>query len=221
MTVRPARAAAIALIALAAALPAAASAQSGSFEGIITVQVSEAPAMQYYVRQGKLRIDAEGQGHKVSSIVDPAAHTVLVVMPEQRMYMAMSVPDSKTVADRADDMELTSTGKSEIVAGHRCEYWRVHRKGDDASKDADVCLASDLGTFMQPSGPMHRGAASAWQAALKGRDGFPLKVVQMEGGKPVTRFEVTRIEKKALDASLFEPPAGFRKMDMPAMMGGH
>jgi hypothetical protein len=173
------------------------------------------------VRQGKLRIDAEGQGHKVSSIVDPAAHTVLVVMPEQRMYMAMTLPDAKGAADRGDDMELTKTGKSEVVAGHHCDYWHVHRKGDDASKGADVCLASDLGTFMQPSGPMRRASAPVWQTALKGHEGFPLKVVEADGGKAVTRFEVTQIERKSLDESLFEPPAGFRKMEMPAMMGGH
>jgi hypothetical protein len=37
----------MALMALTAALPAVASAQAGSFEGIITARAGDAPAMQY------------------------------------------------------------------------------------------------------------------------------------------------------------------------------
>jgi hypothetical protein len=35
-----------------------------------------------------------------------------------------------------------------------------------------------------------------------------------------SRLEVTHLEKKALSDSLFEIPAGYRVMDMAAMMGG-
>ena len=43
---------------------------------------------------------------------------------------------------------------------------------------------------------------------------FPLKVVK--NGE--TLLEVTKIEKKKLDPTLFQPPEGFQ--DMSAMMGG-
>ena len=57
-----------------------------------------------------------------------------------------------------------------------------------------------------------RGAAPAWAAGLE--NAFPLKVSQNNA----TVMEVTKIERKSLDASLFAPPEGFQKMSMPGMM---
>jgi hypothetical protein len=63
--------------------------------------------------------------------------------------------------------------------------------------------------------PMARGGtsvASAWQRI--GSDWFPLKV-QKVGAEKI--FEVTKIEKKSLDNSVFAIPDGFTKMDMGGM----
>jgi hypothetical protein len=52
-----------------------------------------------------------------------------------------------------------------------------------------------------------------WQAALA-NGAFPLKV--QKGDKVM--LEVTRVDKKTLDAALFAPPEGFQKLDMRGMM---
>jgi hypothetical protein len=50
------------------------------------------------------------------------------------------------------------------------------------------------------------------------RDGFfPLRVSVIENGAPRTLMEATSIERKSLDASLFEIPAGFTETRMPGM----
>ncbi len=65
--------------------------------------------------------------------------------------------------------------------------------------------------------PMGGGRkVSGWEAELKGKGGFPLRLIERDGsGKEVTRLEATKIEPGPLPASLFEPPAGFQKFEMP------
>lgn len=215
MTVRSARVTLAALLAVAASLPAAAVAQSG-FEGTVTMRLEQGHEMQYSMRGGKIRVDMSGQGQPMAMIMNPSTHTALMVMPAQQMYMQMSTSNMEgAIAEHRDKYELTKSGKSEVVAGHKCEYWHVHEKGGDAGDDADVCVAGDLGKFFAFQNPMHRGVAPAWQSSLGDADGFPLKVVSVKDGKPVTTLEVTKIEKKSLDPAMFEAPAGYRKMDMP------
>ena len=55
-------------------------------------------------------------------------------------------------------------------------------------------------------------ACHAWTGALRDQQGFPLKVTRVDGAAVM---EVTKIEKKALDASMFAPPADYQKLEMP------
>ncbi|HEX6537017.1 MAG TPA: DUF4412 domain-containing protein [Gemmatimonadaceae bacterium] len=219
MSVRPAGIALSALFAIVALLPAAAAAQ-GDFEGTVTMRLQQGHEMQYSMRGGKIRVDMSGQGRQMAMIMDPATHTAIMLMPAQQMYMQMPMHDMEgAIAEHREKYQLTRTGKSEVVAGHECAYWHVHEKGGDASDDADVCIASDLGKFFAFQNPMRRGAAPAWQSSLRDADGFPLKIVEVRDGQPVTTLEVTKIERKSLAPAMFEAPAGYRKMEMPNM--GH
>jgi hypothetical protein len=44
--------------------------------------------------------------------------------------------------------------------------------------------------------------------------GFPVEIITSEGGTTTT-ITVVDIEQGALDASEFEPPAGYQKMQIP------
>ncbi len=61
-------------------------------------------------------------------------------------------------------------------------------------------------------------AASSWEEKFKGKPGFPLRVVSRDGkNKETFRMEATKIEPGSLPASLFQPPAGWQKFQMPNM----
>jgi hypothetical protein len=47
---------------------------------------------------------------------------------------------------------------------------------------------------------------------------FPLRVVAFHGKEEAMRVELTRIEKKALDAAMFQAPTGFRVVDLEQML---
>jgi hypothetical protein len=156
-------------------------------------------------------MDMEGRGMSMYILHDGAKGSNLMVMPAQRMYMEMSSMAAEQQAQRkAPDIKMT--GKKETVAGYECEH--VLLTSDNETWD--VCAAKGIGTFTAMTNPMSRGGpatSTAWQRI--GRDMFPLKVVK-PGGSDIT-FEVTKIEKKPLDSSLFGIPDGFTKMDMGRM----
>ena len=53
---------------------------------------------------------------------------------------------------------------------------------------------------------------TAWQRQMVKEGGFPLRVTLADGSIPI---EVTKIEKKRVNDTLFRIPADFSKMDMP------
>ena len=150
-------------------------------------------------------------GGRGAMIIDPATKKSLMVMTAQKMYMEQDLSGAMSQATKGNSAKITRTGKTEMVAGYKCEHVMVT---EDNGTSSDVCVATGIGAFHSSSGGGRGGPpkAEAWQGAL-GDGGFPLKV---QKGDKVT-LEVTKIEKKSLDASLFSVPEGFTKFAMPGM----
>jgi hypothetical protein len=147
-------------------------------------------------------------------IMDPASHKMYMLMPEQKTYMEMKLSGLDEVDHSPTNAAPTKTGKSEVVAGHKCEYWTVkEEKGQ-----VDVCLAKDMGGFMVFDNSAI-GEASAWQQAI-GKDSFPLKVVIHKDEGDEVALVATKVDPKPLDASLFTPPSSYKKMEMNMKMPG-
>jgi hypothetical protein len=212
---------------LATALLAASSSivRAQDFEGIITAKVKGMPGggeMKTYLKGGKYRmeISVPGQGAMVI-IADPTAGETYMVMPAQSMYMVIKMADAERMADSlvrrnvSGETSLTATGKQEEIAGHSCEYYRFR----DAKSATDMCIATGLGMFrggasLFGGGMPGRGRTEtpAWAKELMRKGAFPLKVTDTTG---VPIWEVTALEKKRLESSLFVPPANYQRMQMP------
>ena len=197
-------------------LTAATLAAQSPFEGAISMSLTgddgKTNDIVYLLKGGKIRFDITGnRGEQMAMITDPAEKKVLMVMLAQKMYMEqeLTIPP---VSDSAKPATVKRTGKTEMIAGYKCEHIIV-TEGDGSS--SDVCAATGIGTFRMPASGGRGGPPKpqGWQAAL-GNGAFPLKV---QKGEKVT-LEVTKVEKKTLDAALFAPPEGFRKFDMGGMM---
>jgi hypothetical protein len=135
-------------------------------------------------------------------------------------------------------VSLRKEGASK-VGNWPCTVFGAYRGN---AKDAEMCVAPlDEVGLTEPDIAMLRAlmerarALALGQAATKALDfdtldaavggkAIPLRVVQIEGGKPTHGFEVKAIERKDLDPKTFEVPAGYTKkeMHMPGMgaMGG-
>jgi outer membrane lipoprotein-sorting protein len=125
------------------------------------------------------------------------------VMPSQRMYMEMALQGGGDNRQGGADInnyniEQTVVGE-ETVNGVKTTKSKVIMKPKSGN-------GTKMGGFM-------------WIT----KDGIPVKtdVIAVDGNKKARmKLELTNLKVGKQDPGLFEPPAGYTKMDMGAMMGG-
>jgi hypothetical protein len=218
----------------------AAVAHAAGFEGVVAYKMPSkggAGELTQMYKGTKTRTEVSDGKQTTAMIMDASAGTMTVLMPPQKQYMVMDMKKmgqglggllghgkkdtGSSGGGSAPAMpKITATGRKETIAGHECEYYVMGDKGE-----TEICSAKGLGMFMMGQSPMGGGAASlAALAAMSTNpdavklfaDGFfPLKVVNVKGGKQEVVMEATRVEKKTLDASLFVPPPDYTEMKMP------
>lgn len=134
---------------------------------------------------------------------------MFMLVPAQKMYMTMPLPDIK---ESGEDKKPEPTGETKKILGYKAEKYIIK----DGGSEYEVWATDELGTF----GGLHLpganpGGASPTERALAGQKFFPLLIVERKGGREGSRVEVTEVERKKLAESLFEPPSDFRGMEMP------
>jgi len=188
---------------------------SQNFEGKVSFTVYDedvAHPMEYLIKGSKIRFDADEEGQRASIVMDGALKQFMIIMPDQKMYMDMSIPDAKMESDEMEGKDkegsFVKTGETKEILGLTAEKW-IFKSGDD---QGEAWMAKGIGSFKLFDNPMNRNKPE-WQKEIIEEGYFPLQVY--DNGKKV--YEVTGIEKKSLDNSMFEPPADFKKMDVPNM----
>ncbi|MFN0109191.1 MAG: DUF4412 domain-containing protein [Blastocatellia bacterium] len=226
--------------------PASSPSSGGSgaaFEGLITSKMttsSQAMEIKYAVKGSRSRIEtqlAAGGTQLGIVLIDFASGSQTMLMPQMKTYMTTNW--NEVVEKMASEAEKTAsgnyfnatpTGKTETVAGHTCTHWILGDK-----QDTDACLAKGLGYFGGGGsndvfdklrniavGDKTKAALQANPEFMKFVEGgvFPLKLAVIENGQPRTIMEVTKVERKSLDDSVFAIPADFKKMEIPGMPMG-
>lgn len=221
-----------------------ASVAGGKFEGTITAKMmpgSERPMEVHYAIKGsRMRVEtllAQGGSAMGVVLMDLSAKTQTMLMPQTKTYMSMNQDSGKLkeMADAAARMsgqantndlyKVTTTGQTETVAGYSCQHWLM-----GSNKQTDVCLAKGLGQTgsildqLKTLGLDEQAKAQiqANPEFLKFAENgaFPMKMSQTENGQSKTIMEVTNVERKTLDDSLFAVPPDYKKMDIPGMPSG-
>jgi hypothetical protein len=206
-----------------AALPLNARAQA--FEGTLTFTVpgrDGARSIMEWVKGDQARYDmlaASGGVVEGTMIVDAGAKTRTVVMPSRKMYM--TVPYDPT-APRArsgavSDVKWTRTGKSETVAGVKCDV--IHGTGTEAGKpkEADICVARGIGfgSGSTGGGPFSEALTEYANLQLAPGEGI-IKMTSVQGGASQVDLELTRVSRRPLSAADFQPPPGYSKYERGA-----
>jgi hypothetical protein len=222
---------------LAAVLATPTAFLAATFEGKVAMKITgprEGPSqMTFSLKEGFTRIDvAAAKGPAAAMIFDQAKEQMTILMLEQKMFMIRPVPKpAATAATPAGDMGtvgVVKTGATENILGYDCVKYTSQSKDGTT----ETWVTDQLGAFMgmgaggNSMGGMggRRGPgagappAQAWEQALTGKNMFPLRVVTTAGGKETFRMEATSVDKVALPASTFAPPADFR--DIGEMMRG-
>ncbi len=223
------------IFAVGSLLTAVHSFAADAFEGKVTLAMTsdkgKVTTVNQTLKEGKLRIDMNSEGHQGATIMDMSKFEMTVLMPERNMYMVMPLkkPVEQEMAkhheDPAANMDVQSTGKTETILGYKTD--QIVMTDKDKGTTTEMWVAKSLGTFMgmgsggSPFGQKRNAATAAkWEEALKGKSGFPLRVVTHDAkGNETFKMEATKIEPGPQPDSLFVPPPGYQKFEMPNLGG--
>lgn len=187
------------------------------FEGHVKMKLSEGGTehtIDYYVKGDRMRVEMQDprlQGGTM--IMNMEERQMTVLMPEQRMYMTMPIPDGVGPAAEADEKMPEETGETRTILGHTARQYML----EEEDRQFEIWATDELGAFAGLHLPDQGqpGATSQRKHALTEQDFFPLLIIERQNGRETTRVEMVEINEEELSASLFEPPAGFRGMSMP------
>lgn len=154
---------------------------------------------KYFFSAPSFRLDMAQRGQNMSMIVDGSTQTSYMVMHDRHMYIESHGNQTNPMAARAPQ------GPS-FDGAHPCGKDMTCQKVGTETVNGRVC---DKWVGKDKQG--RTGTAWVDQKLM-----FPVKAIGNDGDE----FDLTNIKEGKQDASLFQPPTGYQKMDMAGMMGG-
>ncbi|HZU84038.1 MAG TPA: DUF4412 domain-containing protein [Polyangiaceae bacterium] len=198
----------------------------GSIAMSVTTDRSHGPQkVDVEIKGSRLRCDlpasASAEHQPLQAVVDMARQRVVLVMPAQSAYAVLDMnqvpPESRQDAERrlaeeASRWTAVRTGTQKTIAGHRCNTWEA--RDDKTGRRIDACLAPDVRLDFDAILPPSMLPPS-WTDKLKNGE-LPLAATVYDASGKVTFHEqVTRVQLRTVADSRFEPPAGYKRVDLP------
>jgi hypothetical protein len=150
------------------------------------------------------RMDMTVRGQNVSSIMNGGTKTSYVIMHAQHMYMEMKAGQASPMGPSLPQIEAAFDPKNPC-AGSTHSGATCKDVGPDSlnGRSCEKWLITDKNGV----------TTTVW---VDDKLHFPIKSQTSDGSS----FELSNIKEGGQPASLFDPPADYRKMDLGGMMGG-
>lgn len=177
--------------------------QPFSSDMAVTTKTGEKMPGKFYFSPPKLRMDMSSRGHDVAVITDGKTQTSYIIMSEQHMYMEMHAGQSSPMMPSIPKVDTSIDPKNPCAARTDATCKKVGTETVNG-RTCDKWEFTDKKT---------NGVTTSW---IDQKLMFPIKTVNADG----TAVEFSNIKEGSPAASLFEVPAGYRKLDMGGMMGG-
>lgn len=158
----------------------------------------------------------EEEQEMMVGILDFEKWEMTTIMDEQRMYMVHKLPaEVKKQAEKGEN-PFKPTGRKERIAGIEAEEYA----GQTGKSWTEIWVTKELGRVMM-SGGRPGEKSNPWDAFLSSENFFSLRTItrNKQGGEETMHMEAIKVEKESLPDSLFSPPAGYSKMEMPGLGG--
>jgi len=197
-----------------------------TFEGRITMKLTsggKSNEVAYATKGSRMRMEMNAEGKSVVTLLDLKEKEMIMLMPDQKMYMVMplrDVPGVDKVDAAAADTTLEKTSETETILGYKTTKYIARSK--EQKEPVEIWAAEGLGSFFNPSDLNVMGAkrkAPLWEKELREKGFFPLRIVTKQKKGREDRMEVIKLDKTALPESLFVPPADFKKFSLPGLGG--
>lgn len=206
---------------LAVGVPAA-SAQTGGFEGVITLSMSmgaKPTTATAYIKGDRLRMETDVAGIPGAMISDGKGNLIMLISP-MKQYSVMNMKAMMDAAGAGQGaLQFTKSGRRDTIIGQSCEYYAMARSAGKDGAMGEACVTTELGFVGLNVGSRGSGMLSpADEAALRKQFPNGFMILKQLSGDGRTLYEVTKIARQAVADSMFEPPAGYSEMKMPIGM---
>lgn len=157
---------------------------------------------KFYFGGKKIRMDMNSPRGQMYNIINSETQTADMVMPEQKMYMEMKGMGRGPGGSVMKDLRsYDPNDPCKSISGHAC------KKAGTDTVDGRTCDKWEITDTKS-------GETST--VCVDQKLHFPIKTTTGDSS-----IEFTNVKEGAQDASLFEVPAGYQKMEgMGPMMGG-
>lgn len=152
-----------------------------------------------YFSLPKMRMESSSKGQETIMIMDQGSQTAYILMPKQHMYIESRTNQQNPMMRQSPKAPTSFDPNHPCGANEKCE------KVGTETVNGRVC------DKWVTTGA--KGMSTAW---VDQKLTFPIKTQSANG----EIWQLTNIKEGKPDASLFQVPAGYRKMDIPGMAGG-
>ncbi|MBI4929403.1 MAG: DUF4412 domain-containing protein [Bacteroidetes bacterium] len=188
-----------------------------SFEGVIEFKKQTATDTVnyiYYVKGDKIRLDEIGSKSKKvegSFLIDLKTNSMVSLSHERKLYIEQASGTPATITGKP---EVKKTGATKTIQGMKCTEYVV--KNPDEKVQVTYWMANGkFDFFFRLLKVLNRKDKSAvYVQQITGAEGsFPFlsSQVNLETNKEDVKMEVTKVDKKSVDANLFEIPKDYQK----------
>jgi len=175
-----------------------------------------------YISGSKMRVEMQGTGGNAVSIQRFDQGKVYNLMAENKMYMEMPIPKPGPEVEAQLQVTVTKTDETKKIGNYNCTRYDVTVKGAPRTPPegmttqywttTDVDVADEFAKFADAQTRSQSAKQATEMAKMKG---FPIQVeVTTPAGKMT--MTVTTVKKQDVPDSMFEVPADYQKMAMPA-----
>lgn len=195
-----------------------------AFEGTYTMVFSQGRdkmPISIWTKDNHIRMEVQAKEAPGVMVMRGGMEKMLMIMPEQRMYMEMPTPKdmgdaAQNEAPKEGEMPFEKTGETKEILGYTAHEF-VYEEGNERLV---IWATEEIGSMPFARNPMMKGYADAMRKITGLSSFFPLEMTGYEKGSEKYKMAVTKVDAKELEDSLFEPPAGYMRMSMPGGMPG-
>jgi len=169
---------------------------------MVTTAKNQVTQMKYYVVPGAMRMEIEQNGKQMITIMRTDCGLMWMVMPQQKMYMEMAFGGATKSTGGA-------AGGSNVMNAVHMPNVKFDRRKIGTEQVGQYFCDKYRYTIIEQNNTY---TGTMWTA--RQLNGFPVKWFDDKTGSTI---EFRNINLGPQNPSLFEPPAGYRKMVMPGM----
>jgi hypothetical protein len=181
--------------------------------------------MTMWVKKDMVRIETKGGATPSSTMLYRTdMKKIFMLNEEEKSYFEISQEEKAeevfasggTTAKYA----IKKTGKKKTIAGHPCEEFLITRNTEETRLWGTRKLAHLVTAISKALGQEHASVAEGATNEVMKMGIYPMASSTKLEGKIIESQEVTLVEAKPLDASLFTLPAAYKKQKAFDMMQG-